>query len=409
MISMALPAATPQLAASGAPALQRAKISEFAALVQRPAAPPPAQTSLVQAEAGPGDKADGVDAALEDFDVTTADGLTGLLYHTIAVLQASGDDVKPKDVLAAFAAALGEKPAANLGELDAVSQISDPALVTALQGRIAQAFPVATTISQLSIACVGVPLVALEVAVEPAAAKPAGLAPLAVSHGGPRLDAAAANKVQLTAVDRRLTDKVAVSTKNFAPDMSVGAAEAVAANLTGAMQDGLPRDVPAAVLPQIQLPQDMQRIAPTPMAAPHHAPSPDDQLRHHVGQQIRAADLGDLKFRFSLSPYGMGDIEIEVVRTETGRMQITMTAETASVLQILRHDKDQLLDALQSRGITLETADLDFQTFDDRGRQNQQQPQSPMLTNLVPEQEADASPVPAVRVTGGSGLLDILT
>jgi flagellar hook-length control protein FliK len=110
-----------------------------------------------------------------------------------------------------------------------------------------------------------------------------------------------------------------------------------------------------------------------------------------------------------MSPYGMGDIEIEVVRTETGRMQITMTAETASVLQILRHDKDQLLDALQSRGIAMETADLDFQTFDDRGRQNQQQPQSLMLTNLAPEQEADASPVPAVRVTGGSGLLDILT
>jgi flagellar hook-length control protein FliK len=105
----------------------------------------------------------------------------------------------------------------------------------------------------------------------------------------------------------------------------------------------------------------------------------------------------------------MGDIEIEVVRTETGRMQIAMTAETASVLHVLRHDKDQLLDALQSRGIAMENTDLDFQTFDDRGRQNQQQPQSPMLTNFAPEQEADANPVPAARVTGGSGLLDILT
>jgi flagellar hook-length control protein FliK len=409
MISFAMPAATPQMAASGAPASQSGKTSEFAALLQRPAEPQLAQISPVQAEAGLGDKAQGGEVALSDFDVTTADGLTGLLDHTIAALQASGDDVKPKDVLAAFAAALGEQPVASLKDLDAVSQIADPALVTAMQDRIAQAFPIATTISQLSIASAGVPLVAREVAVEPATAKPAGIAALAISQGAASLDAAAVAETQPAAVDRSLTDKAAVRTENFTPDMTVGVAKAVAVSVSGPIQDGLLRDISAVVPGQIPLPQDMQRVAPTPMAAPHHAPSPDDQLRQHVGQQIRTADLGDSKFRFSLSPYGMGDIEIEVVRTETGRMQIAMTAETASVLHVLRHDKDQLLDALQSRGIAMENTDLDFQTFDDRGRQNQQQPQSPMLTNFAPEQEADASPVPAARVTGGSGLLDILT
>ncbi|MBU0781795.1 MAG: hypothetical protein KKC72_17340, partial [Alphaproteobacteria bacterium] len=277
MISFAMPAATPQLAASGAPASQPGKTSEFAALLQRPAEPQLAQISPGQAEAGLGDKAQGGEVALSDFDVTTADGLTGLLDHTIAALQASGDDVKPKDVLAAFAAALGEKPAASLEDLDAVSQIADSALVTAMQDRIAQAFPVATTISQLSIASAGVPLVAREAAVEPAAAKPAGLAALAISQGAASLDAAAVAETQPAAVDRPLTDKAAVRTENFAPDMTVGVAKAVAVNISGPVQDGLLRDTSAAVPGQVPLPQDMQRVAPTPMATPHHAPSPDDQ------------------------------------------------------------------------------------------------------------------------------------
>jgi hypothetical protein len=392
----------------GVSASQFGSTSEFSALLQGPTAPQPVQTSPVPADAGSGDVDEGGAAALEEFDVTTVEGLTAILDQTIAGLKASGDDVKPKDVLAAFAAALGENPAASLGELNAVSQIGNPALAFALQDRIALTLPVATSISQLSIASAGVPLVVRDVAVEPAAANIASMATLTAS-AAQNLDAAAIAETQLASVDKPSIDKAAGSVETDATDMALGAAKTVAVNVAGAVPDGLLRDVSAAVPGQVQLPQDIQRVAPTQMAAPHHAPSPDDQLRQHVGQQIRAADLGDSKFRFSLSPYGMGDIDIEVIRTETGRLQIAMTAETASVLQVLRHDRDQLLDALQSRGIAMETADLDFQTFDDRGRQNQQQPQPTMLTNFVPEQEADANPVPAARPTGGSGLLDILT
>lgn len=91
----------------------------------------------------------------------------------------------------------------------------------------------------------------------------------------------------------------------------------------------------------------------------------------------------------------MGEIEIEVVRSEAGRMQIAMTTESASVLNMLRQDREQLLDALQSRGISAENADLDFQTFGDRGRNGGQQ-QGPEYTQTTAQaddaQGGDAAP-----------------
>ncbi|HBB83605.1 MAG TPA: hypothetical protein DC031_10095, partial [Sulfitobacter sp.] len=175
------------------------------------------------------------------------------------------------------------------------------------------------------------------------------------------------------------------------------------------------REVAALTAPQAPQPEALRLSPPqpTPAPAPNPAAAPEEQLRQHVSQQIRSLDTGDNKLRFSLSPYGMGEIEIEVVRTETGRMQIAMTTETASVLNLLRQDREQLLDALQSRGISAESADLDFQTFGERGR-NGGQNAGPDLALHMPEaddaQGSDAQPsaqTPTPSMIAGQ--LDILT
>ena len=80
---------------------------------------------------------------------------------------------------------------------------------------------------------------------------------------------------------------------------------------------------------------------------------------------------------------------------------------------MLRQDRDQLLDALQSRGISADNADLDFQTFGERGRNGGQQDGPEFTTNLS---QADApqgsealplAPTPSPSLIAGQ--LDILT
>lgn len=155
--------------------------------------------------------------------------------------------------------------------------------------------------------------------------------------------------------------------------------------------------------------------APTPPPAPNPTAAPEEQLRQHVTQQIRSLDVGDNKMRFSLSPFGMGEIEVEVMRSENGRMQIAMTTETASVLNVLRQDREQLLDALQARGISADSADLDFQTFGERGRQDGRDARGVLQENAEGPGEldgltqSDAGSAPATRMTTGPGQLDILT
>ncbi|HAC50186.1 MAG TPA: hypothetical protein DCE85_13050, partial [Sulfitobacter sp.] len=196
---------------------------------------------------------------------------------------------------------------------------------------------------------------------------------------------------------------------------SVDAAKAPQPGTSAPAAEAALREVAALTAPQAPQSEGLRLSPPqpTPAPAPNPAAAPDEQLRQHVSQQIRGLDTADNKLRFSLSPYGMGEIEIEVVRSETGRMQIAMTTESASVLNMLRQDREQLLDALQSRGISADNADLDFQTFDDRGRNGGQQ-QGPEFTQRAAQADdapgSDAQPLPQPPSPNlSAGQLDILT
>ncbi|MFG6583203.1 flagellar hook-length control protein FliK [Sulfitobacter sp. 1A12779] len=382
----------------------------------------------------------------EDIDLETAEGLMALMDHTLAGLEETSQPITPKAALAAFAEALGEAPPENLGALEAVAQLDDPSLEAALEERIAGALRLPTPASQLSIASAALPVVgrmamgqaqqgARVMASEGGApvlqaeghAEQSGLKTVMLSEtSAPRAATVGATEPPLAAKAEASTTAAKVDLSGEAADprltaaaerfsAAVDAAKAAQPGTNAPAAEAVLREVAALTAPQAPQSEGLRLSPPqpTPAPAPNPAAAPEEQLRQHVSQQIRSLDTADNKLRFSLSPYGMGEIEIEVVRSEAGRMQIAMTTESASVLNMLRQDREQLLDALQSRGISAENADLDFQTFGDRRRNGGQQ-QGPAFTQTTAQADdahgGDVAPTaqtPSPRL--GAGQLDILT
>ncbi|KZZ25822.1 hypothetical protein A3753_02070 [Sulfitobacter sp. HI0082] len=426
---------------------QKGAVEGFATLMQGMASQEAAPEPQVQAMQTPLPETDTAEDALpEGIDLETAEGLMALMDHTIAGLEETNNPVTPKAALAAFAEALGAAPPDSVGALEAVAQFDDPSLEAALEEKLGRALRIPTPTSQLSIASAVVPVVGRIAIVKgqalgmaegaaPAlqidgnlgqvAAKPvtSGDTPVLrltpasttemvaapVAAGEASTVPAAQVDLSAEAADPRIT----AAADRFSA--SVDAAKAPQPGTSAPAAEAALREVAALTAPQAPQSEGLRLSPPqpTPAPAPNPAAAPDEQLRQHVSQQIRGLDTADNKLRFSLSPYGMGEIEIEVVRSETGRMQIAMTTESASVLNMLRQDREQLLDALQSRGISADNADLDFQTFDDRGRNGGQQ-QGPEFTQRAAQADdapgSDAQPLPQPPSPNlSAGQLDILT
>ena len=426
---------------------QKGAVEGFATLMQGMAGQEATPEPQVQAMQTPLPETDTAEDALpEGIDLETAEGLMALMDRTIAGLEETNNPVTPKAALAAFAEALGAAPPDSVGALEAVAQFDDPSLEAALEEKLGRAMRIPTPASQLSIASAVVPVVgriaivkgqalgmsegaapALQIdgIVGQVTAKPVTsgdtpvlrLAPAStaemvaapVAAGEASTVPAAQVDLSAEAADPRIT----AAADRFSA--SVDAAKAPQPGTSAPAAEAALREVAALTAPQAPQSEGLRLSPPqpTPAPAPNPAAAPDEQLRQHVSQQIRGLDTADNKLRFSLSPYGMGEIEIEVVRSETGRMQIAMTTESASVLNMLRQDREQLLDALQSRGISADNADLDFQTFDDRGRNGGQQ-QGPEFTQRAAQADdapgSDAQPLPQTPSSNlSAGQLDILT
>lgn len=426
---------------------QKGAVEGFATLMQGMAGQEATPEPQVQAMQTPLPETDTAEDALpEGIDLETAEGLMALMDRTIAGLEETNNPVTPKAALAAFAEALGAAPPDSVGALEAVAQFDDPSLEAALEEKLGRAMRIPTPASQLSIASAVVPVVGrIAIVKGQALGMSEGAAPAlqidgivgqvtakpVTSGDTPVLRLAPASTAEMVAAPFAAAEASTVPAAQV--DLSAEAADpritaatdrfSAAVDVAKAPQPGTSAPAAEAALREVaaltapQAPQSeglrLSPPQPTPAPAPNPAAAPDEQLRQHVSQQIRGLDTADNKLRFSLSPYGMGEIEIEVVRSETGRMQIAMTTESASVLNMLRQDREQLLDALQSRGISADNADLDFQTFDDRGRNGGQQ-QGPEFTQKAAQANdapgSDAQPLPQPPSSNlSAGQLDILT
>ena len=432
---------------------QKGAAEGFAALMQGMAGQEAASEPQVQAMQAPLPETETAEDALpEGIDLETAEGLLALMDHTIAGLEETNNPVTPKAALAAFAEVLGAAPPDSVGALEAVAQFDDPSLEAALEEKLGRAMRIPTPASQLSIASAVVPVVgriaivkgqalgmsegaapALQIdgIVGQVAAKPVSsgdtsvlrLTPTPTTEMGATgaasaapVAAAEASTISVAQVDlsaEAADPRITAATDRFSASVDAAKAPQPGANAPAA--EAALREVAALTAPQAPQSEGLRLSPPqpTPAPAPNPAAAPEEQLRQHVSQQIRGLDTTDNKLRFSLSPYGMGEIEIEVVRSETGRMQIAMTTESASVLNMLRQDREHLLDALQSRGISADNADLDFQTYDDRGRNGGQQQGPEFTQNAAQADDAPGSDAQPLAQTPSSNLsagqLDILT
>ncbi len=447
MIAQLQAAPAVQTAAGLGQPSQKGAVEGFAALMQGMAGQEATPEPQVQAMQTPLPETDTTEDALpEGIDLETAEGLMALMDRTIAGLEETNNPVTPKAALAAFAEALGAAPPDSVGALEAVAQFDDPSLEAALEEKLGRAMRIPTPASQLSIASAVVPVVGrIAIVKGQALGMSEGAAPAlqidgivgqvtakpVTSGDTPVLRLAPASTAEMVAAPVAAGEASTVPAAQV--DLSAEAADpritaatdrfSAAVDVAKAPQPGTSAPAAEAALREVaaltapQAPQSeglrLSPPQPTPAPAPNPAATPEEQLRQHVSQQIRGLDTADNKLRFSLSPYGMGEIEIEVVRSETGRMQIAMTTESASVLNMLRQDREQLLDALQSRGISADNADLDFQTFDDRGRNGGQQ-QGPEFTQKAAQADdapgSDAQPLaqpPSSNLSAGQ--LDILT
>ncbi|PSK80335.1 flagellar hook-length control protein FliK [Limimaricola soesokkakensis] len=144
--------------------------------------------------------------------------------------------------------------------------------------------------------------------------------------------------------------------------------------------------------------------APPPPAAPQLASG----FSRAVASQIRNATLNDGVTRISLTPGGIGEIEIDLTQ-EDGQLRVVIRAENQGVLQALRGDREGLVALLGNEGAGFDESQLSFESFD-RGNGGDRGDGRPTAVPAI-ENDAETDPVtgPATPSGGGAGRLDMLT
>lgn len=136
---------------------------------------------------------------------------------------------------------------------------------------------------------------------------------------------------------------------------------------------------------------------------------PPSGFARNLSQQIRSASFTEGQTRIALAPRGLGEIEIDMLPDEAGKLRIVLRAENPAVLQALRGDRDGLLLALADGGANVEEANLDFEDFSQRHRRNGDTEQ----VAFGDPSGADAEDAPSIATPQprllGTGALDILT
>lgn len=144
--------------------------------------------------------------------------------------------------------------------------------------------------------------------------------------------------------------------------------------------------------------------APPPPAAPQLASG----FSRAVASQIRNATLSDGVTRISLTPGGIGEIEIDLTQ-EDGQLRVVIRAENQGVLQALRGDREGLAALLGNEGAGFDESQLSFESFD-RGNGGDRGDGRPAAVPAI-ENDAEIDPVtgPPMPSAGGAGRLDMLT
>lgn len=112
--------------------------------------------------------------------------------------------------------------------------------------------------------------------------------------------------------------------------------------------------------------------ASNPLDAPARAqaaadPSPSFMLARNAAAQIRGKVFEEGRTRVELSPRGLGDVEVEVARDDSGKLRVVLRVENPAVLTAFRQDREALLSVLREGGFEIDDSELAFEGFEGHG------------------------------------------
>jgi hypothetical protein len=158
---------------------------------------------------------------------------------------------------------------------------------------------------------------------------------------------------------------------------------------------------------EVQAPSGASAPA-APVASAPAAPSPPSGFAANLLGQVKGHQLSEGTTRIELAPRGLGSIEIDLVRNDSGELKVTIRAENSAVVGALRDGRDALLLALRENGVAVQSSALGFEDFGrGKGQQQQPQPSSPDIDDTPPQDEPDTAAAPASQ--GIDGRIDIMT
>ncbi|MEM9475703.1 MAG: hypothetical protein AAGA71_10430 [Pseudomonadota bacterium] len=95
--------------------------------------------------------------------------------------------------------------------------------------------------------------------------------------------------------------------------------------------------------------------------------APAFSFARNIAAQVRGTTFEEGKTRVELTPRGLGDIEVEVARDDSGKLRVVLRAENAAVLTAFRNDRDMILGMLRDGGVPLEDGEVAFESFGGHG------------------------------------------
>ena len=114
-------------------------------------------------------------------------------------------------------------------------------------------------------------------------------------------------------------------------------------------------------------------VLPTRAAAAEAAPA--FAFARSVAAQMRGHRFEEGTTRVELTPRGLGDIEVEVARDESGKLRIVLRAENPAVVTAFRNDRDLIASVLRDGGVAVDEGELGFEQFG--GHENGQRDDRP--------------------------------
>ncbi|MEM1066558.1 MAG: flagellar hook-length control protein FliK, partial [Pseudomonadota bacterium] len=261
----------------------------------------------------------------------------------------------------------------------------------------------ATPVPQASVQG-AVPAAAVTAPADPAA--PAEPLPQITPASEPRANA---QGEELPLAAPREAPKAALANLTFTSEAPkpVGQAPAMVQAITPMAQPSAATDAAAALSPE----------APAAVASRASADlAPAFSFARNIAAQVRGTVFEEGKTRVELTPRGLGDIEVEVARDDSGKLRVVLRAENAAVLTAFRNDRDMILGMLRDGGVAVEDGEVAFESFgghasyEDRGApRSRDEIESVGASPLVSEEALMPIRPAAAHATSPSGALDITT